>query len=296
MAIMRHIVEGTRIVRANWPLVIIAFLFKLSLAFLLLIPLQSLVSQTFGHRPAAGHLLTEWDLTALIDFLYNSRTALEQYGHLLLVGIIIALAVHLFLSGGLFRSLAADLQEEPISFAAERFFGWCGGYFWRFVKLAIASAIFYLAVSVLCIILSGLGLRLIVGDMAHEPVGIVAASGRLVLLILLLLSVNVCMTYAKISAVVQEERGLFGILRAAFRFLRGSVWRAATLYGVLLIGLLVITGAYWVVHKGCHLLPTALTIASLFFVQQVLSLTRSWYRLLGYASQTDLYVKHQSGV
>ncbi|MFQ6091307.1 MAG: hypothetical protein ACE5OR_01270 [bacterium] len=289
MVTARYILKGMRVVRRNWPLVAIAFLFKFGLALLFLTPLQSLVARAFGNHPAAGRLLEEWDLTPLIDFAYNNRTHLEQYGYFVLIAAIITIVLHLFLSGGLFRTIAFGLGQEQAAFTAEQFLGWCGRYFGRFFKIGAASVIFYVAIGALFIILSQLGERLILAEGAQGPVKVYAALGRMAGLLLLLLLVNMWMVYTKIVAVVHEERRLSVILGEALRFLRLTFWRAVSLYAGLLIGLLIIMGAYWALQKGCGVLPTSWTIVVLFSVQQALSLTRSWYRLVGYAAQTGLY-------
>ena len=278
-----------KVVRRNWPLVAIAFLFKFGLAFLFFIPLQGLVFGAFNNRPAATRLLTEWDMTPIIDFVYNNHNALEQYGYFIFVGIILTLALHLFLSGGFFRTLAVGLHEEKNVFNAERFFGWCGHYFWRLVMIAILSAIFYLALAVVYIILSKMGIRLILGELAPEPVRVFAALGRVTFLILLLMGVNVGLTYLKIVIVVQDYRSIFDAMGAAHRFLRTAYKRAILLYAEILIGLFLIIGMYWIFHKGCNTMPAPFAIITTFLVQQILSLTRSWYRLVGYASQMRLY-------
>ena len=290
MMTMKHILNGMKVVRRNWPLVAIAFLFKFGFAFLFLMPLQGLVSGAFSNRPGAGRLLSEWNLTPIIDFVYYNHGALEQYGYFILVAIIIAFMFHTFISGGFFRTLTMGLREEQNVFTAKRFFGWCGYYFWRFVKIAIASAIFYLVIAVLFIILSELVTHLILGKEASEPVRFFITLGRITVFALLLLVANLVIMYTKIAAVVHEHPSLLDMLGSALQFLRNTFWRALTLWAELLIGLFLIMLMYWILFAVCNVLPTTSSIITLFFVQQTLSLTRSWYRLVAYASQTGLYL------
>ena len=259
MATIKHIVTGAKIVRVNWPITAIAFAFKFLLAFLFVIPLQNLVSEAFGYRPAAELLLKEWNLTPLIDFVFSNLDALKQYGYFVVVGIILTLIIHLFLNGGFFRTLAVAQREEYRTFSAGGFFRRCGQYFWPFVKIAVISAIVYMAVAFLFVILSRFGLRLIINDFTPEPVKIFVALGRLMVLLLILLFVNMLMVYVRIAAVSDESRQILKALVAATEFLSGNLKNALVLYVGLLVGLAVLFGAYLLLQRGCDLLPTTLT-------------------------------------
>ena len=294
MSTIKHITQGVQIVQKNWTLVAIAYSFKFGLSLLFLIPLQGLVSNAFSYRPVAGLLLKDWNLTPIIDFIYRNQVVVKQYGSFIVVGIILTLILHIFLSGGFFRSLTLSQDEEYSSMRAQRFFGWCGRYFWPLLKIAVISAIFYIVITFLFIIFSTLGMRLIVSDFTSEPVKIMLALGRLVVLLLLLLVINMIMTYVKIAAVTDDEPQALNALGKTFEFLSKSFRKAFTLYGGLLLGLLALLVIYWILQKGCGLFSTTLTIVTLFLIQQFLSLTRSWYRLIGYASQINLYVNNRA--
>lgn len=294
MSTFKHILTGVKIVQMSWPLIVVTFAFKFALAFLFVIPLQNLASEAFGYRPAAELLLKEWNLTPLIDFIFNNLNVLKQYGYFIVVGVIFALTLHTFLSGGFFRALAVAQHGEYETLSAERFFGWCGRYFWKFMKIALISAIFYVVITFLFIILSTLGMRLILSDFTSEPVRIFVALGQLITLLLLLLFINMIMTYVKITTVSDEESQVLDALGETVEFFSKNFGKALALYGGLLIGLLFFWGIFWVLQMGCGLLPTTMTIIALFILQQALSLTRSWYRLVGYASHTSLYFNNRA--
>ena len=137
-------------------------------------------------------------------------------------------------------------------------------------------------------------MHLILTDFTPEPVTLFVALGRLIVLLLLLLFINMIMTYVKITAVFGDESHILDALGETTEFLSKNLGKALALYGGLLFGLLVFAGIYWALQKGCGFLPTALTIIALFILQQVLSLTRSWYRLVGYASQIGLYMNNRA--
>lgn len=288
--LINHIIAGIKVVKNNQQLILIAFLFKLSLSFLLLIPLQGLVSDALSHRPAATKLLSQWDLTPIIDFAFTNLQALENYAYIILIGVIIAFMLHLFLSGGFFRTLVLSELEESERFGAERFFGWCGTYFPAFVKIAFLSAIFYLAMTILFIILSSLGMHVFLGESDSETVRFFIMLAQAAMFSLLLLFVNMCTIYIKIVTVTREPRSILSILIESFRFLRGNIGKAIALYLLLTFGLLFIIGIYLILHRFIVILPITWSILLLFFLQQVLSLARSCYRLAGYASHINLYI------
>lgn len=286
---INHLIYGTRAVRKNFPVVLIAFIFKLSLSLLLLIPLQGILSDVLSHRPAATSLLADWNLTPLIDLIFNNPDVLQCYGYVIIVGSIIIFTLHLFLSGGFYRTLTILSQEDSETFGIDRFFAWCGEYFHVFFKLTVLSIIFYFAAAILSIILSELGVHLFFGKSVSEPARIFILLVHTAILILLLLFVNMCMLYMKIIAVTSRSRSILSIVNEACLFLRKTIGKVIVLYAILLFGLLVITGTYCFAHFSIQRLPLWLSIIALFICQQVFSFARSWYRLIGYASHIHLY-------
>ena len=287
--LINHIINGTKVVKNNHPLILIAFLFKLSFSFLFIIPLQNMLSNAFSHRPAATKLLAQWDLTPIIDFVFTHLKALESYVYIIPIGIIIAFTVHLFLNGGFLRTLILSTDEESEPFGIDRFFSRCGTYVLTFIKIALISFIFYLVIAILFIILSTLGMHLFLGESASEPVRFFTLTAQFVIFILLFLFVNMCMMYTKIAAVTKEPRSIYFILIESFQFLRKNIGQAIALYLLLLSGLLLISGIYLAFHRFVTVLPVTWSIIVLFLCQQATSFTRSWYRLVGFASQAHLY-------
>jgi hypothetical protein len=102
--------------------------------------------------------------------------------------------------------------------------------------------------------------------------------------------VNVAMTYGRITAVAHGRRSLVDTLAAVWHFLRKNFASAIFLYMGLVVGLVLIMGVSWMLATGAHVLPTTIGIVTVFILEQVLSLTCSWYRLVGYASQLRLYL------
>ena len=125
-----------------------------------------------------------------------------------------------------------------------------------------------------------------------EPVQFFIMFIQLVLLIILLLFIHMGITYIKIAATTREHQRLFSILSESVLFLRRNLGKALILYGTLLLVLGLIMALYWLTSRIAGQLPTTVSILGLFLLQQSLSLTRSWYRLVGYASQMHLYVSN----
>ncbi len=292
MSSLRHLFQGMKIVRENRLLIAIAFLPKLALSLLFMMPLQGLIS-AYDHRPAIASLLTESDMNVIIDGLFSHLGALRQYGYFSLAAMVMVYFVHLFLSGGLLQSLAACFSQERELFSPERFFVWCGRHFTALLKIAAISAVLYMVVAALWMIVSEAGVRLIAGEPAPEPVRFCAALARVVVLVLLLMLVNAAVTYGRIAVVVHPRHSLRETLSMAWLFWGRNFIPAVFLSMALMLGLVLMMGVYWALSAGSGLLPTAIGVVTLFAVQQVLSLTRSWYRLVGYASQTGLYVARQ---
>jgi hypothetical protein len=292
MQTTKHITRGIRLVHHTRPLVAIAFIFKLGLSFLFLVPLQSLISSTLSHRQAATVLLTSWNPTPIIDFIFNTLAALKQYTLIVLVGAVLTLILHLFLSGGFFRTLVVSAREDSPSLTLEGFFGRCGKYFSLFLKIAFLSGIFYCAAATVFIILSDIGTDILLGTSPSEPMQFLTMLIQAVMLMMLLLFIHMGATYMKIIAAEGEGQRLYSILNETVLFLRRHSGKAVVLYGALLVGLILIMGLYWFTSRVTGRLPTSVSILGLFLLQQSVSFIRSWYRLVGYASQIRLYTSN----
>ena len=215
------------------------------------------------------------NLSALLD---NRPTA----G--ILVGVATAyLLLWIFLVGGVLDRYARGRATRTAGF-----FGACGVYFFRFLRLAVVG---WLAYAVLFGLIHGWLLDDFYGwatrDFTVERSAFLLRAALYLLFGTLLVACNLVLDYAKIRAVVEDRRSMIGALLAAWRFVTRRPLQVSGLY--LLNGLvfLLVLAVYAAVVPGAG--SAGLSMWVVFLIGQAYILARLWTKLLFYASQTALF-------
>ena len=215
------------------------------------------------------------NLSALLD---NRPTA----G--ILVGVAtVYLLLWIFLVGGVL-----DRYARARATRAAGFFGACGVYFFRFLRLAVVGLLAY---AVLFGLIHGWLLDDFYGwatrDFTVERSAFLLRLALYVLFGTLLVACNLVLDYAKIRAVVEDRRSMIGALLAAWRFVTRRPLQVSGLY--LLNGLVfvLVLAVYAAVVPGAG--GTGLSMWVGFLIGQAYILARLWTKLLFYASQTSLF-------
>ena len=215
------------------------------------------------------------NLSALLD---NRPTA----G--ILVGVATAyLLLWIFLVGGVLDRYARGRATRTAGF-----FGACGVYFFRFLRLAVVG---WLAYAGLFGLIHGWLLDDFYGwatrDFTVERSAFLLRAALYLLFGTLLVACNLVLDYAKIRAVVEDRRSMIGALLAAWRFVTRRPLQVSGLY--LLNGLvfLLVLAVYAAVVPGAG--SAGLSMWVVFLIGQAYILARLWTKLLFYASQTALF-------
>lgn len=193
-----------------------------------------------------------------------------------LVGTQLLLAV--FLAGGLIDRLARDRVV-----GAAAFFSACGTLAWRFLRLALIAVPFY---TFLFGTLHPWLFDELFPDLTHdlsvERQAFAIRVAFYAVFTALVCAVNLLFDYAKIRAVVEDRRSMFGALGAGLRFVVRHPAKTLTLY-LLNVGLAaLVAGAYYVAAPGGSGLVA-------FAVGQAYIVLRVIVRLQFIASQTALF-------
>lgn len=204
---------------------------------------------------------------------------------LMVAGLLFVL-VWAFLLGGVIQRFARPTGFEGQVFS-QVFFGHCGRFFGRFVRLALASGVVYLAIYALGRAYFG-ALR----DWTHD-----VTSERTVLLwvlvgaagvVALLMIVRLLFDLTKVIVVLEDRHGVLLTLLSATRVVVRRPLPFLALYGtVALLWLLALAGYSWVA-------PTAgpagwLGLILAFLLAQVLLALKIGLRLSLLAGEMDLY-------
>ena len=194
----------------------------------------------------------------------------------------LARILQLFLLGGALQIFGVG---EP--FTAAALFGGCGRYFWRLVRLALFSLVFF---AVACAIAAGLnwaGLK-IWGEGSEATPLIYWGWFRVAVLACLLGLCSLAFDYAAIRLAVENSRKSVRAYLGAFRLIWRAPLRTMGLYIVLWLVFLLFLGAYAGVSRLVPQTSLAL-IVLLFLVRQGAVLAKVWCRLLFYSAQCALY-------
>jgi hypothetical protein len=194
----------------------------------------------------------------------------------------LARILQLFLLGGTLQIFGVG---EP--FTAAAFFGGCGRYFWRLVRLALFSLVFFAVAVAIGAGLNMAGRKIWVEGSDATP--LVYWSWFLAASLACLLGLcSLALDYAAIRLSVEDSRKSVRAYLGAFRFICHAPFRIIGLYITLWLVALLFLAAYLGVSK---LVPqTSLSLVFLLFlVRQFTVVARAWSRLLFYSAQCALY-------
>lgn len=154
----------------------------------------------------------------------------------LAVAAAVSIALWVFLSGGLLDRLA---RGRPVR--THQFFGACGVFFVRFLRLAVVIGAAYWALfRWLHPFLFGTIYHRLTRDLTQERDGIIVRTLLYVVFACAIALVNVVADFAKVRAVVEDRRSMLGALGASLRFIRRRAVRVTGLYLLNAVAFLVI--------------------------------------------------------
>jgi hypothetical protein len=289
MLVLRSLVQGAKDVQRNRALVGAMYLFKLVVSLILLSPLYLMLSKSFARNVKASELLTRWDLSLVMDFVYYWRRTLSVYFVLFILACAAIVVGYIFLSGGFWGVLRDQAKNRTQGCKAEQFFGYCGRYFWRMFKVAFFLGVLYFVALLLFLLVSGL-LDQVVGKASLWEVASPGMVVRFAIGAVLFMLVNIIGDYLRIFSIENDNQRFLAVAGKTFRFLLTNLLRALSLYYLLSAGLAVVILAFWGLLKMMNTVPgTALFILLTFVIQQVFVIFRSFFRLVYYSSQLTLH-------
>jgi hypothetical protein len=146
----------------------------------------------------------------------------------------------IFLAGGVLDRFARARR-----LGSRAFFGACGVFFFRFLRLALLGAIGYAAAAAVWWLLIARVFPWITRDLTSERLAFAWLVCLYAVGLVPLMLVNVSIDYARVRAVVEDRRSMVGALLAAIRFIARHPGHVALLYllnTVVLLGVLALYG------------------------------------------------------
>ena len=168
------------------------------------------------------------------------------------------------------------------------FFGDCGRYFWRFLRLFLLSVPFYvIAFGILWSLLSA-----VLGPWERNALTewtvVILSAVETVFTLLLLTLVHMVFDYARIIVVAEDEPWVIRALGRAFVFIGRRFFRSWGLY--LLVGAFLLGGTALYLYTGRGIPSTGLAFLAVGILWgQAFIVFRLWIKMLFFSSQAEFY-------
>ncbi len=286
--VWKSFVNGIRQMLSYKRVLLIFYLVNLAAGLIVTMPMWSLLGRFAGHSFSGAELARRVDFDFISEFLKHSADGLAADLALLLIVAVLYWIVQLFLSGG---ALAVYHSGQP--YRPELFWSGAGRYFLRFIRLALWAFPVFLIVFVLHYLEKGLE-RLIFGADPYEYVWYWGGWVRIGLRYLGFVLYLMVLDYARIYAVLTDERRMRVAVWRGVRFVAGNFW--ATLGLALLL-----FAAGWIGWGVFRILAVQLSspatgvILAMFVWQQLFMIFRMGLQLSRYSGEMILY-KWRSGM
>ncbi len=289
MFLLRSFTEGISNVWRNKFLVGLMYLFKLGSSLVLLFPLYVMFSASFGRNVKALNLLTSFDFSLVIDFVYCWRKTLAIYLAMFVLVCVIVIFAFIFLSGGFWRILRDGVKKRDGSPVMERFFGYCGKYFWGMFKIAILLSVFYFFAFLVFLFCSAI-LDAVAGKVSLWELTSARMLAQFLIGVVLFFFVNMVGDYLRISVIENPGKRFFPVVGRALKFVLTNAGRTLSLYYSLsLVSAAAIFTYLKLTEAMSAMPPTGILILITFLIQQGLIIFSSFYRLVYYSSQLVLF-------
>lgn len=247
-------------------------------ALLITAPIMSIAFQSLGSSAWAGQMSDNLDLSWLAELS-------AQFGAMPFTPIVpviagvgaISLVIYLFLLGGALEVLCAG----------GAFFAGCGRNFWRIVKLALISILFYAAALIVAGRVNALG-RKIWGEGSEETPLVYWNWFHALVLLVLLGFVNLVFDYARVRMVADNQHKAWRAALGSFRLVWPNLFRTGALY--LLV--CAIAGVFFALYLAIShtVAQTSLgLVLLLFLVRQAMVIGKIWTRLLFVSTSNAMY-------
>lgn len=273
---------GRGFVTANKKARMLVYLWLVNFLFSLILvtPFYFLLQKDFSRSLTGERLIQGFDFLWLGDIIYKYQDVASLFVGWMLVPSIFFLLLQIFLSGGIIGRITAG--EEKVNFSS--FFGDCGKYFWRFLRVFLISIIGYILVFGIL----GRGIAALLKAWtknASTQWTIIAASFLRLFIFLLLFSViKMFFDYVKVGLAAEESKKTLRGTLSNFSFLGKRFFRAWGLF--LLVGLVFIalSAIYLVVAR---ILPKTglIPIIIVFLWQQAYIFGRVWTSVLFFSTE-----------
>ena len=247
-------------------------------ALLITAPLMAIALGSLGESAWAHEMTGNLDIAWLSE-LYAQHGVAPLTPVLMVLPIVgaISVLVYLFLLGGALQVMATG----------ESFFAGCARNFWRILKLALISVLFYGAALFVYGRVRGIGEKIWGEGSEATPLAHWGWFGAAVLMLLMAL-VNLVFDYARMHAVAGDQRKAWRATFAGLQMVMRNPGRTGGLYVLVCAIALACFAAYLGISQLVAQTSLALVLL-LFVLRQAMVAAKVWSRLLFYSAGLEMY-------
>jgi len=273
-ALKASLKRGAFIAAANWPLIAVQFIAEGTQQLLLAVPVVGgvlLVVLLLGadvEEVMAGDMKDS--IPSIIAALRANPVALACFAASFLIVLLGASALTFIIKAGAVSILAAaesqagPIERPPLRLAAlrranitniEPFLEGCRKFAARFIKLGLCLLVVYAITFAVClaVVMGGYGLTGNLGAWLRWTFGTFIAVLAIGAILVWLAIVNFLYLLTQMTIAV-EDVGVRAGMRRVAQFIRGSLREVAGIFGIVLLFVLIATGASWLAAAGLALI------------------------------------------
>ena len=278
-------VGGFRSASSSIRMVLVLYVSNLVIALPLALMFRGIMTSAIGNSMLTDRLLAGFDATVYAGFLRNGSKGLGALGSAVGWGAALSMVLTTVLDGGILGQLSSGGRR----FTLASFFGDCGRYLWRYLRLSLIFA------PVLVIVF--LGSTALFGSIydavdrsAVSEVDVIRARILILAATLFLVGLVVLMSdYARVETVRSDARSMFRVSWIAVKFVFRRFFSVVGLQLAFLVVSLCVIAAYLLAENPMNV-STGAGILALLVAQQVTIVLRMFIRVATFAGERHLYL------
>ncbi len=280
--IKNTILFGTRSVFHNFKIVFLLWFLNAISALVLTVPILNILMENLGTSIVSDQLAREFDYMWFVQFRNLYQSNFDQLPLSIYTVVGIYTLIQTFFLGGLLAIFHIPEKNHIVDF----FYGGVK-YFFRFVKITLASLLIYIAAFLINDYMGEL-IHFLFKDSENVRLEFVLFGLRYVLLIFFIGVVSIISDYSKVALAVNDRTKIFKEMYTAVLFIKNNFSRVFITF--LIVATIGALGAafYNIIGKAIPRTPYYLLLIS-FILQQMLIIFRLLVRMLFCVTEVSLF-------
>lgn len=276
------ILYGVRSVFHNFKIVFLLWFFNAISALVLTVPILNILMENLGSSLESDQLAREFDYMWFIQFRHIYQSNFEQLPLSIYTVVGIYTIIQTFFLGGLIAIFNTPEKNHIVDF----FYGGVK-YFFRFVKVTLASILFYIAAFLLNDYLGDL-IHFIFRNSENVRFEFLLFGLRYILLIFFIGVVSIISDYSKVALAVNDRSKVLKEMYVAILFIKNNFAKVFIIF--LIVAIIGVAGVivYNLLGLAIPRTPYYLLLLS-FILQQMLIIFRLLVRMLFCVTEVNLF-------